>query len=500
MTDLHSYYKILELEPGSSPAEIKRAYRTLVKCWHPDCFPGDPQKQREAEEQIKRLNEAYNLLRNQAEPSPSSSGPMPAATSRSTCTHRPTRPEDYYSLGADCASEEDYQAALDAFSMAIRLNPNYAEAYRHRSFVLAKMGFENRSASDLKRANQIELKRRVSEGYTHSPTRSPKVKPSPPSAHQQTPQTPPASVVAEGNWHCVHTLIGHGDALTSLAVAQNGRVLVSGDEQGQVLLWNYVKMGQAFGSLDGHRGAVCAIAAASDGQLVATGGQDATVRIWHLQTGDLVRVFQGHTAPVTAIAFSPNRRMVISASEDRQICLWDLQQGSLFRTLAQHQAPVRAIAVSSDGQTLISGGDDSCIRLWNLRTAICLKSLPVDHYPVTAIALSPNRQDFVIGTHGSTVQVWNGIAGTVTHTFSGHQNPIRSVVFRQDGQFIASGSDDRTVKIWSTKGNCQGLSATLAGHDGSVRALSFNPKGQQLASASADTTIKIWQMRSPSSP
>lgn len=38
MDDMKRYYEILELEPGASPEEVKRAYRDLVKVWHPDRF------------------------------------------------------------------------------------------------------------------------------------------------------------------------------------------------------------------------------------------------------------------------------------------------------------------------------------------------------------------------------------------------------------------------------------------------------------------------------
>jgi hypothetical protein len=40
-SDLSPYYQILEIEPGASLEEIKRAYREQTKIWHPDRFPAD---------------------------------------------------------------------------------------------------------------------------------------------------------------------------------------------------------------------------------------------------------------------------------------------------------------------------------------------------------------------------------------------------------------------------------------------------------------------------
>jgi curved DNA-binding protein CbpA len=55
-------YQILELEPEASEEEARRAYRELVKVWHPDRFPHDPVLQKRANEKLKQLNEAYELV------------------------------------------------------------------------------------------------------------------------------------------------------------------------------------------------------------------------------------------------------------------------------------------------------------------------------------------------------------------------------------------------------------------------------------------------------
>lgn len=48
-------YRTLDLDPGASEAEIRRAYRTKVKEVHPDADSGD-------EEAFKRVNRAYETL------------------------------------------------------------------------------------------------------------------------------------------------------------------------------------------------------------------------------------------------------------------------------------------------------------------------------------------------------------------------------------------------------------------------------------------------------
>lgn len=52
------YYEVLGLEKGAGDDEIKKAYRTLAKKYHPDLNPGN----KEAEVKFKEINEAYAVL------------------------------------------------------------------------------------------------------------------------------------------------------------------------------------------------------------------------------------------------------------------------------------------------------------------------------------------------------------------------------------------------------------------------------------------------------
>ena len=54
-------WKTLGLAPGASQDEIKKAYRELAKKYHPDRYVNSPM-QAEAEQKMKEINEAYDLL------------------------------------------------------------------------------------------------------------------------------------------------------------------------------------------------------------------------------------------------------------------------------------------------------------------------------------------------------------------------------------------------------------------------------------------------------
>ena len=60
MADKRDYYEVLGVSKGASEADIKKAFRTQAKKYHPDMNPGD----KEAEAKFKEVNEAYEVLSN----------------------------------------------------------------------------------------------------------------------------------------------------------------------------------------------------------------------------------------------------------------------------------------------------------------------------------------------------------------------------------------------------------------------------------------------------
>lgn len=55
-------YANLELEPGATAADVRRAYRTLMQKYHPDKHRGDAERLAAATKLTQSLTEAYETL------------------------------------------------------------------------------------------------------------------------------------------------------------------------------------------------------------------------------------------------------------------------------------------------------------------------------------------------------------------------------------------------------------------------------------------------------
>jgi DnaJ-class molecular chaperone len=88
---IKNYYKILMIAPEAPQEMVVKAYRVLARGYHPDRNP--PGRQRWAEEKMKELNEAYEVLSNPVKRSEYDRKLRRQETRAESSRHEPTTPE-----------------------------------------------------------------------------------------------------------------------------------------------------------------------------------------------------------------------------------------------------------------------------------------------------------------------------------------------------------------------------------------------------------------------
>jgi WD40 repeat protein len=339
-----------------------------------------------------------------------------------------------------------------------------------------------------------------------------------------------------------HYIAGrHDGKVTAVAagVRQGRPVIVSGDENGTVRVWDLdtgeLVLGPLAGRDDGTVTAV-AVGVRQGRPVIVSGGGDSragTVQVWDLDTGEPVPgPLAGHASWVTAVAVGvrQGRPVIVSGGGDGgggAVRVWDLDTGELvLGPLAGHAGGVTAVAVGvrQGRPVIVSGGWDvggGTVRVSDLDTgelvlgplagdagrpgpagpvAIGVPGRPIIvSGQVTAVAVGERQGRAVIVSGGAdeTVRVWDLDSGElVLGPLAGHADRVTAVAVgvRQGRPVIVSGGD-RTVRVWDLDTGEPAL-GPLTGHAGPVYTVAVGVRQGRpvIVSGSWDRTVRVWDL------
>jgi WD40 repeat protein len=487
MVNINRCYQILGLKPDASLEDLKQAYRQLAKTWHPDRYKGDPQLTQQAEEQFRKITEAYQLLREHF---------LEPQSARQTHTFaRQSTPEAFYERGTEHAQAGEYEDAVREFSIAIRLNPNYAEAYRYRGFVRSLLGLELAAASDLAKATELGLRKSYASTSPPGWDKSDSVKTQAQTNYQTSPKVESEPVrqaeipLTPAPWKCTQTFKNHTDAIASVAISPNGKVLGSGSWDSTINLFN-LWTGQVFCTFTGHSEPVWTVTFTQDSQMLASGSRDGTIKLWHINSASLLRTLTGHTEGVRSITISSDRKFLVSGSWDGSVKFWNLLNGKLLHSQVSYNDPFWAVTISPDGNTVFASGQSGVIKLYHLKTGELLRTFVGDSGEIYAIAVSPDGKKLVSSGKNGKIQIWAIATGKAEKTVMIDSKAVSSVVFTPDGRILVSGHEDGQIIFWDLPSGKPLY--ILTGHQNTVTSLALTKDSQTLVSGSLDKTIKVW--------
>jgi hypothetical protein len=289
----------------------------------------------------------------------------------------------------------------------------------------------------------------------------------------------------------IYTLNGRSGTNSSIAIAPDGKTLVSGCADKKIEIWDLNK-GELIRTLAGHSEAISSVAISPDGNFLASSSilcPKSNVKVWHLNTGKLLHSRLGHKKSVRFVAIDSQARILVSGSN--KIKIWNLHTGDRLCTL-WHSCAVNAATISPDGQFLVSGSSDGKLKLWNPLTGDPLHTIRGHEDAVNAVVISPDGKFLISGSADRTIKVWHLSTGKLQYTLSDSSDAVNALALSPDGKFLVSGSADRAIKVWHlVRGE---LRQTLQGHSDSVTSVALSSDGRTLVSASSDKTIKIWRV------
>jgi WD40 repeat protein len=231
-----------------------------------------------------------------------------------------------------------------------------------------------------------------------------------------------------------------------------------------------------------HEGEVTSVAISQDGQLIVSGSQDKTVRLWDAQGNPMSQPLMGHEGAVTSVAISPDGKYIASGSEDKTVRLWNTNGQPIGKPFRRHEDRGTLAKLYPLEWLFDSYG------LWSILALLVWLGVNFSLVSFLAPSLNPVLSFFFVLLFNLII-----LFLVVRFVFK-LEGGITSVAFSPYGKYIISGSQDKTVRLWECNG--QGgklMGVPLYGHKGNITSIVFSPDGKYIASGSQDKTVRLWK-------
>jgi len=346
---------------------------------------------------------------------------------------------------------------------------------------------------------------------------------------------------------------GHSGAITSLAITQDGKQMVSGSDDKTIKLWD-LETGKITHAMVDKSG-IGVISITPDGKRIVFGSGDKFIKLWDLETGKIMHTMLD-TSGIGVISITPDGRRIVFGNGEKSIKLWDLESNKIIDKMTGHLIKNRdvildiipdgklavngrydgtielwdfeadklirtitglikkrdSISITPDGKRAITWSIDGTIWLWNLETGKPIRPLeghkkredaiysynrpilrwePKIKYNV--ISISPNGTRAVAESNNGNISLWNLKNGKLIRTMAGYDMRSNVITISSDGTHAVAGSDDGTIRLWNLETGA--LIRTMIGRaEKCVNTVAIATDGKRIISGNRDKTIKIWDM------
>ena len=290
---------------------------------------------------------------------------------------------------------------------------------------------------------------------------------------------------------------GHGGPVMGLDTSIQKNLMASASFDYSVLLWEFNEI-KEIKQLIGHDAAVNVAKFSKSGKLLATGGDDAQILIWDIENLKINNfspiVLSSHTAKIVDIDFSRDEKEIASAGWDHTIKIWDIETGQLKKSIIGHEGPVNAVNFTADGKKLFSAGYDGTIRLWDITDGFEIRTLIDNGWGVNVLKMHEDKDLIIYGTIDGLMKVQTLQTGEVLFELWEEGSPVSALNYYPEYDLAVFGTMKGRVLILNLK--TMKVEKDFLSVDGPVWDVVYNGVKETVLVGGLDDTIAEWKLNS----
>jgi len=306
--------------------------------------------------------------------------------------------------------------------------------------------------------------------------------------------------------------------ITSMSMSADGRWLLIGARTGKAKLFDLTAPASAPGVLTGHASGIVAVELARNGAQAITASEDGTARIWRfaggVPTGRSV-VLEGHMGSVLDAALSRDGKWALTGGADNMAMLWSATSAApakSVRVLATHSDQVTHVGFSPNSRFAVTAGRDHAVARWKLWVAepeAAAQSDARGTEPLTALHLRGPASGTGGGPQLAITARGDGFvrvtdldkldAVSEGVQIEAHKGSVQALDVDAASQWVITGGADGRAQILDLGEAVPGGPSLVArGHAAQVLDLAIVPGGARILTGSADGSARLWDATLPS--
>lgn len=308
-----------------------------------------------------------------------------------------------------------------------------------------------------------------------------------------------------------------------LCPLKDGRRVVSCGEDGVAKVWDAGLGSTLFTLQDGHDSPITQLALAADGKTVVTGSADRCICTWDVENGGLLSKAPAQPGSrVRSMVFDDLCLRAAVLLYDCNVLLVDVSSGKTLQQVIRRgehgdTSVVTSLSMTKDGQYVVACSKDGSFRTWSIRAKKFIGGASGHQDAIVCSAMSHDEKVFATASldgtvrlsrflDGQSLQVLPQLRGTcptllaLSHPLAYPSYPNSAAVSHSSG-LMAVALDSQSVAVWDLDplldphSRIRSKPILLPPHKGEVQGIVFSPSGALLATWGTECTVRVWRFR-----